>query len=227
MEPSIKYALRLYHSHRYEQALTELRSLEEMYDCDPELAYFIGLCLTQLNRYEEALEYLEQVVQSDFSFLHSFQSRMVLGYIYTVIGKYRAAELEFRKIIDGGFESTQAYAALGYIYYGQKEVEESIRCLNRALELDPANANALNSLGYIYAEEEMNIENAVTLCRRSVELVPDNAVYIDSLGWVLYKAGRLSEAREHLRKALDLSPNNKDISDHLRVVLQNLSNEEP
>jgi len=53
-----------------------------------------------------------------------------------------------------------ALAALGYVYYAQRKVPESVETLKKALELDPKNPNALNSLGFIYAEEKIDMPHA-------------------------------------------------------------------
>ncbi len=225
MKSNMKLGMQLYHSGRFEQALNEFKSMEDATGCHPELGYFIGLCLTQLERYEEAIVYLGQVANSEFSFLHVFQSRMVLGYIYSVTERYKLAELEFKEVIEGGFESTQAYAALGFVLYCQNEVDDSVLYLKKALEVDPANANALNSLAYVLAEENIDLSHALKLCRKCVELAPDNPAYLDSLGWILYKSGKISEARTYLRKALDLSPRNKEIAFHMKKVIEKLSHD--
>ncbi len=219
MKPDIKRGIKFYHSKKYEQALKEFRMLEEEDDLNIEVIYYIGLCLTQLGRYDEALLYLEQVAQSEFSFLHVFQSRMVLGFIYSVTGRYKLAEYEFNKLISSGLESSQIYSALGYVYYSQKKIKESIEVLEKALEMDPDNANALNSLGFILAEEEIDVRRAVELCRRAVKKKPKNAAYLDSLGWALYKQGKYAEARDALRRALDLMPGNQEIVSHMKEVL--------
>jgi len=215
-------AVRLYHAHRYEQALAELKSLGDDSNGNPESDYYLGLALTQLGRHEEALLALEKVVNSHFSFLHIMQARMVLGYIYSVTGRFRLAEFEFAKVNEMGLQSSQAYAALGYVCYAQRKLPESIEALSRALELDPRNANALNSLGFIYAEEKIDLGKALTCCRQAVDLAPRNAAYLDSLGWAYYRLGDFSEARASFRKALDQAPGNKEIAAHLRSAMDAL-----
>ncbi len=220
MNKSFEQGVRLYHSHRFEQALAELRQAEEEITSNPELDYYIGLTLTQLGRHEDALMKLEQVVTSRFSFLHVMQARMVLGYIYAVTSRHKLAEFEFRKVIEGGgVRSSQALAALGYVLYRQEKVAESVGVLKEALEVEPENANALNSLGFIYAEERMDTEQAVTLCRRAAQASPRNAAYLDSLGWALFRSGSLGEAKGYFRRALDLAPGNKEIASHMRQVM--------
>jgi len=215
-------AVRHYHAHRYEQAVAELQTPGEESSGNPESDYYLGLALTQLGRHEDALVALDKVVNSHFSFLHIMQARMVLGYIYSVTGRYRLAEFEFAKVNEIGLQSSQAFAALGYACYAQRKVRESIEALTKALELDPKNANALNSLGFIYAEEKVDLGKALTYCRQAVELAPRNAAYQDSLGWAYFRLGDFGEARTSFRRALDLAPGNKEIAAHLRSAMDAL-----
>jgi tetratricopeptide (TPR) repeat protein len=222
MNEKFERAVKLYHSHRFEQALAGLAELEAETGSTPELEYYRGLALTQLDRYEDALLSLEKVVNSHFSFLHIMQARMVLGYIYSVTGRYRLAEFEFTKVSELGLQSSQALAALGFVYYAQRKVRESVEALKKALELEPGNANALNSLGYIYAEEKIDPQKAISLCRQAVEVAPRNAAYLDSLGWALFRAGNLDEPRVLFRRALDLAPGNREIASHMRALMDAL-----
>ena len=219
MNEKLERAVKLYHAHRFDQALAELRALETEEGTSPEIDYYVGLALTQIGTYEEALLTLEKVVSSHFSFLHIMQSRMVLGYIYAVTGRFRLAEFEFTKVNEMGLQSSQALAALGYVYYAQRKVPESVETLKKALDLEPKNPNALNSLGFIYAEERIDLPRSITLCRQAVELAPRNAAYLDSLGWAYFRQGNYLEARANFRRALDLAPGNKEIVAHLRMCM--------
>jgi tetratricopeptide (TPR) repeat protein len=222
MNKSFENGVRLYHSHRFDQALKELKEAEKEMADSPELDYYIGLTLTQLGDYEEALLSLEKVVVSHFSFLHIMQARMVLGYIYAITGRYKLAEFEFTKVNELGLQSSQALAALGYVLYCQKKIPESIETLKKALEIDSKNANAQNSLGFIFAEEKRNLDQAVSLCRQASEAHPKNPAYLDSLGWALFRRGNAAEARACLRKALDMAPGNKEIAAHMKAILEAL-----
>ncbi len=218
MNRTLETGIRLYHAHRFEQALAEFREAEPQLSPNPELDYYLGLALTQLGRYEEALLALEKVVTSGFSFLHTMQARMVLGYIYAITERHRLAQFEFEKIVET-VPSSQAWAALGYALYGQRQIPGAVKALERALEIDSRNANAMNSLGFILAQERKDPARAVALCRQAVESHPRNAAYMDSLGWAHLRAGNLPEARACLRRALDLAPGNREIANHLREVL--------
>jgi Flp pilus assembly protein TadD len=147
---------------------------------------------------------------------------MVLGYVYAVTGRHKLAEFEFAKVCDLGLQSSQALAALGFVLYAQRKVPAAVETLTKSLDIDPANANALNSLGFILAEEKLDPARAVTLCRRAVDASPRNPAYLDSLGWALFRSGALEEARACFRKALDMSPGNREIASHMRALMEKL-----
>ncbi len=144
---------------------------------------------------------------------------MILGYIYALQERYDEALELFRSILEMGLDSAQAYAAIGYIMDRKGMFKEAIMNLYRAVEIDPGNANAHNSLGYIYAEANLNLDEALKECKKAVSLDRDNPAYLDSLGWVYYKLGEVSQARSYLKKALKKAPANKEIEDHLRAMM--------
>ena len=226
MNKRLEAGIRLYHAHRFEQALAEFREAEKEMPPSPELDYYLGLCLTQLARYEEALLSLEKVVTSQFSFFHTMQSRMVLGYVYAITARHRLAQFEFAKVCEM-LQSSQAYAGLGYVLYAQGSTREAIEALKKALEIDPRNANAMNSLGFINCEERIDLPRGIQLCRQAVEINPRNPAYHDSLGWAYYRAANLTEAKASLRRALDLAPGNREIAVHLREVLDAMKRGSP
>ena len=92
--------IRLLKQGQYDRALQHLLDIHGDTPENPELSYYLGLCYTHMDKYDEALLYLEQVVSSELSFTHVYQSRMILGYIYAVTGRHRLAEFEFRGLLD-------------------------------------------------------------------------------------------------------------------------------
>jgi len=219
MQYDLSTGIRLYSMGRYENALEEFFGIDSEPGSNPVLSYYIGLCYTKLEKYEDALLYLEQVVTVSENLLHIYQCRMVLGFIYALTGRFRLAQFEFDELIKGGYESPQTYAALGYIAYMQKQKIKGIEFFEKALSLDPDNANAMNSLGYTLAEEGMQLEKAEQLCKKAIKKQPENPAYLDSLGWVYYQQGKPEVAINYLRKALDKAGGNKTIAEHIRVVL--------
>ncbi|MCL1818737.1 MAG: tetratricopeptide repeat protein [Spirochaetaceae bacterium] len=219
-EASFTEGMRLFKGKRFEAALKEFLTLQADDGEYPELSYYLGLCYTHLAKYDEALLYLEQVVASEAGLIHLYQGRMILGIIYAFTRRYRLAEFEFRRLLDAGYESAKVYSALAYTLFLQKKDEESVACLEKALGLENDNANALNSLGFILAEQNKKLGIALKYCERAVEKNPKNPAYLDSLGWVYYRIGNYKDARLILRKALEYAPRNKEILSHMKTVVE-------
>lgn len=181
-------------------------------------AYLIGLERTREGEWDEALLYLEQVVTGEPETERGRQCRMALAYVYAMTGRFRLAEYEVRKLMEAGVESVQLYAFQGYAAWAQGRPDEAIRLYEKALELDPDNANALNGLGYVLACEGRDSARALTCCRKAVDKKPENPAYLDSLGWAYYRLGFIEEARTYLGRALARAPDESEILAHVRAL---------
>ena len=74
--------INLYRKNSYSDALAFFLSLPENSEIDNiDLAYFIGLCYAKLQRYDDALLYLEQVVTSGKNIDRVLQCRFLLAEI--------------------------------------------------------------------------------------------------------------------------------------------------
>ncbi|MFP4329464.1 MAG: tetratricopeptide repeat protein [Spirochaetaceae bacterium] len=211
-------AIRLYRQGKYEQALHRLLELHVEDAQEGELSYYLGLCYASLKQHDEAILYLEQVVSSNLGFLYVYQSRMLLGYIYSVTERFRLAEFEFQRLLEDGYESAKVYAALAYVLYQQRQAAPAIAHLEKALRIDPENANAMNSLGYILAESSENLELAFSYCQKAARKKPNNPAYLDSLALAYERRGQLQHAIKLYRHAYRLSGGHQLIGEHLKSL---------
>ncbi|MEM9420220.1 MAG: tetratricopeptide repeat protein [Planctomycetota bacterium] len=78
----------------------------------------------------------------------------------------------------------------------------------RALELDDSLAGASNNLAMLITDHGGDLNEAVELARHSVALVPTEPNFHDTLAYVLKRAGRVDEAREAIKRAIELDPGN-------------------
>jgi len=122
MNNAIETAKRLYNAKRYEKALGVLLSLEEndqLAESNPDVSYYLGLCYFRLEKLDEALLYLEQVVTTHPDFLHLYQCRLLLAIIYSKTKRYSLAEYEVKNLIENGYESVQAFSVYSFVLYQQ------------------------------------------------------------------------------------------------------------
>ena len=224
MEPHTALAegIRLFGIKRWDKALGEFLKVDsagfEQAD-NIELAYYMGLCYTKLEHFDEALLYLEQVVTGSDDPLRVYQCRLALAYIYVITGRSKLAEFELGRLVKGGYESIQIYTTMAYAAWCQKQYQKAVDFYEKALDMDESNTTALNGLGYILADSDIDIKRGIKLCRKAVDRKPQSAAYLDSLGWAYFKNGEINEARSWLRRAFDLSPNRKEIKKHMKIVV--------
>jgi tetratricopeptide (TPR) repeat protein len=218
---AIQEGIRLYRLKRWDLALQELLLVNtEKFtpEENAELAYYLGLCYTKLERFDDALLYLEQVVTSSQDPLRVYQCRMTLAYIYVLTKRSKMAEFELHRLANNGFESAQLYATLAFAAWTQKHYQQAVDYYEKALDLDETNTTALNGLGFVLVDANIDPLRGLRCCRKAVDLKPQSAAYLDSLGWAYFKNGELLEARTWLRRAIEAAPQQKEIKDHLRVV---------
>ncbi len=97
-------------------------------------------------------------------------------------------------------------------------VDQTERDLRAVLAVEPDNTRALNALGYTLADRTDRYEEALVYVQKAFDQTPDDPAVIDSMGWVLYRLGRLQEARDNLQRAYDMTED-AEIAAHLGEVM--------
>lgn len=114
---------------------------------------------------------------------------------------------------------TATQLALADLYNDAGRDGDAERTLRQLLDVEPANAEALNYLGYLLANRGRSLDEAVRLVERALVAEPGNPAYLDSLGWAHFRRGDLDEAEKYLSPAAEQLPRNAVVQDHLGDVL--------
>jgi tetratricopeptide (TPR) repeat protein len=122
-----------------------------------------------------------------------------------VISHLTAAEIIARGTDETNRLDEYFYFQLGAAYERTQNFAEGEKNLKKCLALAPNSVEALNYLGYMYAEKGTNLTVAREMIEKALAKEPKNAAYLDSLGWVFYKMGNKKEALKYLLQAIENS----------------------
>lgn len=144
-------------------------------------------------------------------------------------GDTRGAVAALEQLLEASPEDDELMYQIGVVLGDAKRYDESLVWMQRALSQNPDNANALNYLGYTWADQGRNLDQAEQMIVHALELKPNDGFITDSLGWVyfmraraLQQGGRHDEGRAELARAIEkleladeLSGGDPVISEHL------------
>jgi tetratricopeptide (TPR) repeat protein len=131
------------------------------------------------------------------------------------------------EVIGGAF----AEDALDHLFYFQsgvayeraKRFDDAAVQFEKSIERKPDFPDALNYLGYMWAEQGVHLDKALVLIEKAVNLEPENEAYLDSLAWVLHQSGRSAEALPHQLMAIDKAKEpDATLYEHLGDIYQRL-----
>ncbi|MGA2181583.1 MAG: tetratricopeptide repeat protein [Bryobacteraceae bacterium] len=107
--------------------------------------------------------------------------------------------------------------ALIYDQSGRPDLARST--YESALKLDPENAQAMNNLAYLKAEEQVDLDRALSLAERARQKMPDNVDVQDTLALIYVRKNLTDEALRMMRDLVGKRPNNPVYHYHLALAL--------
>jgi tetratricopeptide (TPR) repeat protein len=101
--------------------------------------------------------------------------------------------------------------------------EKAADLFKKSIDLDPANAEAYNYLGFMWADHNLHLEEAAEMINRALQIDPNNGAYLDSLGWLDYRRGKFEQAlAELLRAVQNLPKDDPTVFEHIGDVCAKL-----
>jgi tetratricopeptide (TPR) repeat protein len=210
---------------RYEDAAKVLkRGIDERAVAadDPTFHYFLSAALTMSDKHDEALAAAKHAIMLNDK---SIQLAARPAWILYHAKRYAEAAQAYRDLISHFDDQRQSEAVrkelktarliLSNIAVLQNDVPQAEEWLEQVLDEYPDDISAKNDLGYLWADQNKNLDQAYEMVRDAVAAEPDNAAYRDSLGWALFRLGRFEEAVVELKKAVDVEDPDGVILEHL------------
>lgn len=216
----------------FEEAIAAIETALKLRPQNPQLMYQLGLIQLQAKKYDDSEETLKAAIKvSESDPRLEGQNRILLGGLYSQLGRWDDAIAVYQGLLEmpgiteelvrrGRMALSNAFVQKGDLVNGEKILEE-------VYAETPDDPGVNNDLGYLYADQNKNLEQAEKMVRIAVDAEPDNPAYLDSLGWVLYRLGRYDEALQALKKATG-DPDYRDstILEHLGDVQKALKQDD-
>ena len=117
---------------------------------------------------------------------------------------------------------TRLYMELALVLDKIGRRDEAVGVAKKGMIVFPDDAGLQNFIGYMYAEKGINLDEAMALIKSALEKKPKEPAYLDSLGWVYYKKGMYDKAYPLLKEALKGAPEEDEIKEHMKAVLEKL-----
>jgi tetratricopeptide (TPR) repeat protein len=183
-----------------ELELAEAHYLESL-AIEPQAAIYndLGFVLERQGMPEAAADAYRKALEMD---PESDSAHYNLGGSLARAGEFAEAESHLRAAL-AKRPSAPAYTGLGIVQWRLGQREEAIASVRAAIEVDPKNAAAYDTLGTLFIEQG-KLDEAASVYRRLIENQPSAAAH-EKLAQVLLRLGRGDEAQRELARAQALS----------------------
>ena len=204
----------------------EARAILDVSASDPEGAFRVGRYLTALERFDQSIRYLDRALTAldDAGGDPEADVRFFLGQAYERSGRFEEAAREFREVLAIRADDTTAMNYLGYMWADLgRNLDEALKLVQRAVEMEPSNGAFVDSLGWAYYRLG-ELGPARESLERAARLNPDNATIHEHLGDVYHALGEVELARSSYERALALD--DEENAAQVRSKLANLRESE-
>lgn len=217
--PTDKRVVELYANHliasgQLEEALKHYKS--HLKDEPTEVDYY--LTVIDIESYLERPDSVKRYVNEALTiFPDKIELHLAEGNVRYRMGNHIGAAMSYHKALkyaDNDTLRSQIWGQIGDVYHaygessgiliGKLYQRDCYRAYKKALKYNPDNVLVLNNWAYFLSVEGKQLERALQMAERVTELTERNPTYMDTHAWILFRMGRLEEARQLMRQAVAL-----------------------
>jgi len=203
-------------------ALDEHEDFDAAYEnlsfLSPESNYFVharirmAYILQEQGKTDEAIGLLREAINLKQGHPRLY---LMLSTLYEGREQYHAAMSVLKEGLTHDARDTDLLYRMGIVLDRLKRNKECLENMEMILAIDPQHADALNYIGYTYADKGIHLDKAQEFIEKALKYKPDSGYIIDSLGWVYFQKGLYDRALIELKRAVRLTPEDPAINEHL------------
>jgi tetratricopeptide (TPR) repeat protein len=196
---------------------------DRMQEDDGDEILFLGASQVAMGA-EDDLQARRIVEESLERFPESEILRFQLGAVLERLEEYAAAEGAFKIVLEKNPDHADTLNYLGYMLAERGErLDEALRYVEKAVELDPYNGAYLDSLGWVYYQQN-KLDLAEEFLSKAARINRTDATILEHLGDLYRKKGDLAKARLYYGKSVrNAKEEERDDADRVKKKLESLS----
>ena len=185
-----------------DEAVQQLKSLLDGKSGDAEIYRAMAQVDSQGKRFAEAEAAAHKALELGAKPEEQEYGHFLLGSIYEREKKFDQAEAEFKKVLNADPLNAAAANYLGYMLADRGvRLEESVKYIQKALELEPNNGAYLDSLGWAYYKMS-RFDQAANQLEKAARLISSDPTIHEHLGHTYLQLGKKREAQQLFERAL-------------------------
>lgn len=118
------------------------------------------------------------------------------------LGDYKSSIIDFTAVLKKLPEEATIFSERGVSYFHNKQVDLSLKDMDKAVELEPHKAYRYSSRAFIKAYKD--VEGAIADYKKAIALDPEDEISHNNLGLLEENQGRYKEAQENYKKSNEI-----------------------
>ncbi|ADD66873.1 Tetratricopeptide TPR_2 repeat protein [Denitrovibrio acetiphilus DSM 12809] len=146
----------------------------------------------------------------------------IVAQAYNDMGEHKKSIEVLTAAVKENPAEVKLYLDLALALDKQGDRKDAENVIKSGMKYFPDDASLLNFLGYVYAEQGVNLSDAEEMISRALKQNPEEPAYLDSMAWVYYQQGKYQKAFDYQKRALKMAPDEQELIDHMKAIMKKL-----
>ena len=207
----IDSVIALYSAGQYQEAINQIKILNQSYPNTPFLFNLIGACYKSLGQLEGSVKMFETAVNLKPDYAEAHKN---LGITLKDLGQLDTAVESLSEAIAIDPNYVDAHYNLAITLKDLNQLDGAVKSYQKVIEINPNFAQAYNNLGNLMKDLGQT-DDAIENYQKAIEINPSFAHAYNNLGNAFKDLGQLKEAVNNYEKAIEKNPNFSEAHNNL------------